>query len=83
MDFFNNEAEACQLQTLTVENRLDRVSLHGSLDITRDTPGLALALELKQLLDGVITALNAAQANGNLPEKIVLNRSDQIDNPFA
>lgn len=83
MDFFNNEAEVYQLQTFTIENRLDRVSLHGSLDITHDAQGLALARELKQLLDGMVAALSAAQAKGNLPEKITINSGDQVENPFA
>jgi len=83
MDFFNNEAEVYQLQALHIENRLDRVSLHGSLDITHDAQGLALAHELKQLLDGMVAALSAAQANGNLPKKITINNGDQVENPFA
>jgi len=83
MDFFNNEAEVYQLQAFTIENRLDRVSLYGSLDITHDAQGLALALELKQWLDGMVMALNTAQASGNLPEKITINSGDQVENPFA
>ncbi|MDQ5767206.1 hypothetical protein [Thiothrix subterranea] len=83
MDFFNNEAEVYQLQAFTIENRLDRVSLYGSLDITQDAQGLALALELKQWLDGMVMALNTAQASGNLPEKITINSGDQVENPFA
>lgn len=83
MDFFNNEAEVYQLQAFTIENRLDRVSLYGSLDITQDAQGLALALELKQWLDGMVVALNTAQASGNLPEKITINSGDQVENPFA
>ncbi|QQZ28793.1 hypothetical protein HMY34_08530 [Thiothrix subterranea] len=83
MNFFNNEAEVYQLQAFTIENRLDRVSLYGSLDITHDVQGLALALELKQWLDGMVVALNTAQASGNLPEKITINSGDQVENPFA
>lgn len=83
MDFFNNEAEVYQLKTFTIENRLDRVSLHGSLDITHDAQGLALACQLKHLLDGMVEVLNAAQANGNLPDKITINSGDKVDNPFA
>lgn len=83
MDFFKNEAETQTLQELTVENRLDRVSLYGSLDITRDAAGLARALQLKALLDGVVATLSAEQASGTLPEQISLKASETVANPFA
>lgn len=83
MDFFKNEAETHLLQGLNIENRLDRVSLHGSLDLTHDAAGLALALKLKALLDGVVEVLSSEQANGVLPEKISLQASDEVANPFA
>ncbi|WGZ94270.1 MAG: hypothetical protein QJT81_21245 [Candidatus Thiothrix putei] len=83
MDFFKNEAETRLLQDLTIENRLDRVSLHGSLDITHDAAGLALALKLKDMLDAVVQILSTEQASGVLPEKISLKTSDEVANPFA
>ena len=64
---FANEADTLALGELTVENRVDRVSLYGSLDITRDQAGYALAKRMKQLLDDVVGAL-ATQSS--LPEKI-------------
>ena len=83
MDFFKNEAETHLLQGLNIENRLDRVSLHGSLDLTHDAAGLALALTLKALLDGVVEVLSSEQASGVLLEKISLQASDEVANPFA
>ncbi|UJS25291.1 hypothetical protein [Thiothrix winogradskyi] len=83
MDFFKNEAETHLLQGLNIENRLDRVSLHGSLDLTHDAAGLALALKLKALLDGVVEVLSREQASGVLLEKISLQASDEVANPFA
>lgn len=82
MDFFKNEAETRIIHELNIENRLDRVSLHGSMDITHDAAGLALALKLKDILDGVVTVLNAEQARGVLVDKITLAAGDTVDNPF-
>ena len=74
MDFFKNESEVMILKgqnhDLNIENRLDRVSLYGSVDITRDQEGLAQALRLKEVLDGMVSALNAEQLNGVLPAKV-------------
>lgn len=83
MDFFKNEAETQALHGLTLENRLDRVSLYGSLDITRDAAGLARALQLKALVDGMVAALTTEHASGALPEQISLKASETVANPFA
>lgn len=82
MDFFKNEAETQIIHDLNVENRLDRVSLFGSIDITRDTAGLALAQELKALLDGIVTVLNDEQTKGELPAQITVAAAEEVDNPF-
>lgn len=82
MDFFRNEAETHLLHELNIENRLDRVSLHGSLDLTHDAAGLALALKLKAIIDGVVGVLQAEQASGALPASITLQGGEQVDNPF-
>ena len=82
MDFFKNEAETYLLHELNIENRLDRVSLHGSLDITHDAAGLALALKLKTMVDGMVAVLSSEQAKGELPEHISLVGGDEVANPF-
>jgi hypothetical protein len=82
MDFFKNEAETRIINELNIENRLDRVSLHGSVDITHDVEGRALALKLKAILDGIVAVLNAEHAKGELVDKITLARGDVVDNPF-
>ncbi|EIJ34402.1 hypothetical protein [Thiothrix nivea] len=82
MDFFRNEAETRLLHELNIENRLDRVSLHGSLDITHDASGLELALKLKEMVDGMVAVLQAEQANGALPASITIKPTGQVDNPF-
>jgi hypothetical protein len=77
---FANAAEAVSLGGFTVENRTDRVSLYGSLDLTRDRRGLACARELKALLERVVQALEDAQ---DLPERLPPPEPPgEVDNPF-
>lgn len=75
MDFFKNESEVMiikgQNHDLNIENRTDRVSLYGSVDITHDQAGLAQALRLKGILDSMVSVLADEQVNGVLPDKIV------------
>ncbi|OQX03407.1 MAG: hypothetical protein BWK73_39655 [Thiothrix lacustris] len=75
MDYFQNESEVMiikgQNHDLNIENRLDRVSLYGSVDITHDQEGLAQALRLKGVLDSMVSMLANENVNGVLPDKIV------------
>ena len=82
MNYFENESETRTINELNIENRLDRVSIHGSIDITHDVEGLALAVKLKDMLDGMIAVLSAEQAAGALPDKITLAATDEVENPF-
>jgi hypothetical protein len=86
MDFFKNESEVMILKgqnhDLNIENRLDRVSLYGSVDITHDQAGLADALRLKGVLDGMVSALAEEQLNGVLPDKVMPVAGDKVGNPF-
>ena len=75
---FQNEEESLSIGELTVENRLDRLSLYGSLQITKDKAGLKQALELKALIDAAVAALQAAK----LPEHITVTPAERVDNPF-
>jgi len=77
---FANEAESVGIGDLTVENRLDRVSLYGSLDLTRDKQGLAHARALKGLLDDIVRAL---ESNKKLPDKVPPPKAHgRVKNPF-
>ena len=79
IDPFANEEEVITIQELTLENRLDRVSIHGSVDITKDQQGLEYAFALKRQIDTIVEYLKK-QA---LPEKInVENVAKEIKNPF-
>lgn len=86
MNYFQNESEVMIIKgendDLNIENRLDRVSLYGSVDITRDQAGLEQALRLKGVVDGMVSALNAEQLNGVLPNKVVPVMGIMTDNPL-
>ena len=79
---FADEAASTSVGDLTIENRLDRVSLYGSLDLTRDRQGLEDARCLRALLEAVLTVLEGE--GDRLPGKIQ-SRPDvnQVPNPFG
>ncbi len=76
---YENEAESFQIDNLTVENRLDRISIYGSLELTKDRHGLESALKLKRLIDASVDAL---KRDKNLPDRIETTPSEEISNPF-
>ena len=79
IDPFANEEEVITIQELTLENRLDKVSIHGSVDITKDQQGLEYAFALKRQIDTIVEYLKK-QA---LPEKISIeNVAKVVKNPF-
>ena len=79
IDPFANEEEVITIQELTLENRLDRVSIHGSVDITKDQQGLEYAFALKRQIDTIVEYLKK-QA---LPENISIeNVAKVVKNPF-
>ncbi len=51
---YANEADVLQLGRLSIENRLDRVTLCGDLDLTRDQSGLVHARLLHKLLGEIV-----------------------------
>jgi hypothetical protein len=78
---FANESESIGIGELTVENRTDRVSLYGSLDLTRAKTGLEHARALRALLDTVVGALEAEKA---LPDTVAPPEPPEtVKNPFA
>ena len=79
IDPFANEEEVITIEELLIENRLDRISIHGSVDITKDKQGLEYAFALKRQIDTIVEYLKK-QA---LPEKIsVENVAKEVKNPF-
>ena len=77
---FANESESLGIGDLTIENRTDRISIYGNIDLTRDKAGLEHARMLKAVLDKVVQALETEK---NLPDKIAPHdMPDEVANPF-
>ena len=76
---FKNEADSVAIGDLTIGNRVDRVSIFGSIDIAKDKIGLSAALELKPILDEILSELQSA----DLPDKIEIKAPETVPNPFA
>jgi hypothetical protein len=76
---YANETDSLTIGELNVENRLDRISLYGSLELTKDKEGLQNAYELKYLVDSTIEAL----CNQNLPDHIEVRDTESVENPFT
>ncbi len=76
---FSNESEVLQINGLTVENRLDRVSIYGSIDFTLDKIGLGKARELLAVMEATVNALEGK----NLPDVIGIDDPEAVKNPFV
>jgi hypothetical protein len=76
---FANEADVLEVGGLTIENRLDRITLSGDLDLTADREGLAAARLLHALLGEVVARLEGQ----DLPDKLATPAPALVDNPFA
>ena len=77
---FANEADVLTIGQLEVENRVDRVTLHGDVELTKDRAGLALAHQLKAVIDATVKALEADKA---LPDVVQVEKPQSVKNPFA
>jgi hypothetical protein len=75
---FANEADVLHVGNLTIENRIDRITLSGDVDLTLDKAGLAKAKQLHQLLGDVIANMEAMGPPDSLPPPDVKT----VDNPF-
>jgi hypothetical protein len=75
---FQNETECIQIGDLTIENRVDRISIFGTLDLTLDKTGLNSARLLKNVIDLAVAAMEKT----DLPEKISLETAETVKNPF-
>lgn len=75
---FQNEEQSFNIGDLTIENRLDRIEVYGSVQITRDKTGLEHAKALKKLLDAIVSVLESAP----LPDAITIKPAEVVENPF-
>jgi len=75
---YANEADVLQVDNLMIENRLDRITISGDVDLTVDKAGLAHARRLKEVLDAVLAKLESQDLPDHLPPPDVQN----VANPF-
>lgn len=76
---YANESDVLAIGGLSIENRLDRISISGDIDLTQDKAGLALALQLQKLLGDVVAQLEKAALPDQLPPPVATT----VANPFA
>ena len=78
---FANDSAAIAVGDLQIENGRDRIAIYGSLDLTRDQAGLALARDMLTLLGTVVKSLEADSA---LPAAIPApKKPSTARNPFT
>jgi hypothetical protein len=77
---FANEADVLEVGRLMLENRLDRVTISGDVDLTADRQGLEAARLLQAVLAQVVANLEARK---DLPEHLPPPDVKTVKNPFA
>lgn len=78
IDAFENESETINVDEFVIENRLDRVSIYGSIDITKDKIGLEKIRAIKKQIDKIANKLE----NEDLPDEIEILAVKIVQNPF-
>ncbi len=76
---YANEADVLHIGHLCIENRLDRITLSGDVDLTADQAGLRDARALHQLLGDIVARLEAQDLPASLPPPDVKT----VANPFG
>lgn len=77
---YANDSAAIEIGDLKLENGRDRIACYGSLDLTRDKAGLALARQLQAVLAAVVQAL---EGDASLPDTISPpKKRGTVQNPF-
>ena len=75
---YANESDVLDIGNLSIENRIDRISISGDIDLTLDKPGLTLAKQLQKLLGDVVAQLEKQALPDQLPPPEVTS----VANPF-
>ena len=77
---YADESAVLKLGNLAIENRVDRISLSGDAELTKDKAGLALARHLQTVVKATVKALEADKA---LPDAVQVVKPQTVKNPFA
>lgn len=75
---YDNEQQVVQINGLTIENRVDQLSIYGTVNLTRDKVGFQKLLELKTIIDDAYKIL----CNEELPAAIIIEKPKKVPNPF-
>lgn len=75
---YANEADVLAVGKLMIENRLDRITISGDVDLTADKAGLEHARKLQALLGEIVAKLEGMTLPAELPPAAV----GEVDNPF-
>ncbi|MFT5642952.1 MAG: hypothetical protein ACI83P_000486 [Janthinobacterium sp.] len=75
---YANESDVVQIGNLMIENRVDRITLSGDIDLTLDQIGLAQAQQLLQLLTDVVAQQESQTLPASLPPPVIA----VVPNPF-
>ncbi len=82
-----SEGEVQRLATargdLEIESSPTAISFMSDFDIRRDRQGLALATQLRDLLQAVVARLAEDEQAGRLPERLAQAPTTLEDNPLA
>jgi len=76
---YENEADVVEVGNLMLENRLDRITISGDVDLTADKQGLAQARLLHDLLGRIVAGLEAK----DLPDRLPPPDVKTVANPFG
>jgi hypothetical protein len=76
---YANEADVLHIGHLCIENRLDRITISGDVDLTADQAGLRDARALLKVLTDVVARLEAQDLPATLPPPDVKT----VANPFG
>ena len=75
---YANEADVIEIGNLMLENRVDRITVSGDVDLTADKQGLQDARRLQQALAAIVAALEAR----DLPDRLPPPEIETVANPF-
>lgn len=75
---YANESDVVEIGNLMIENRVDRITLSGDIDLTLDVQGLQQARQLQRMLNDVVAVLESQ----TLPEHLPPPDIDTVANPF-